>query len=209
MSDRQREKWDRTYSGDGSYFGTSPSFMAQHAMSVMKNEGCEKVLELGCGQGRDTAHMSWAGFDVSAVDYSEVCCRQVSEVVEEVEAVCCDIRNGLPFPDGYFDACFSHMFFTMNFSMEELKSMVCEVYRVLRPGGLAFYSVRSKKDPHYQKGEHVFEEVWEMNGFQVRYLDEYDIRTLAQRFDLVSVLEFEEGALPKHLYAVTMRRPPR
>lgn len=176
---------------------------------MMEKEGCRDVLELGPGQGRDTVHLAAAGYNVAAVDYSPVGCRQLSDACDNVEAVCCDLRRGLPFPDRHFDACFSHMFFTMSFRYWELEEMLCEVYRVLRPGGLMFYSVRNHNDPHFRKGNHVAEDIWEMNGFEVRFFCEYDIRRLAQRFDLISIEEFEEGELPRRLYAVTMRRPLR
>ena len=209
MSPDQKEHWDRTYADNPVFFGSEPSFIARRAMEVMKKEGCRDVLELGPGQGRDTVHLAVAGYNISAVDYSPVSCRQLSDACDNVEAVCCDMRRGLPFPDRHFDACFSHMFFTMSFRSWELEEMMCEIYRVLRPGGLVFYSVRNHKDPHFRKGNHVAEEIWENNGFEVRYFCEYDIRRLAQRFDLVSIEEFEEGELPRRLYAVTMRRPSR
>ena len=209
MSPDQMEHWDRTYADNPVFFGSEPSFIARRAMEMMKKEGCRDVLELGPGQGRDTVHLVAAGYNISAVDYSPVSCRQLSDDCDNVEVVCCDIRRGLPFPDSHFDACFSHMFFTMSFLSREVDEIMCEIFRVLRPGGLLFYSVRNHKDPHFRQGNHVAEDIWEKNGFEVRYFCEYDIRRLAQRFDLISIEEFDEGELPRRLYAVTMRRPSR
>lgn len=42
-----------------------------------------------------------------------------------------DARDPLPFPDGSFDASYSHMLFCMALSTSELEALVTELRRVL------------------------------------------------------------------------------
>jgi hypothetical protein len=77
----------------------------------------------------------------------------------------------------------------------------------LRPGGLNVYTARTTDDPDYGKGEHRGERLYELGGFVVHFFDRDLVERLAQGFNLAAVDEFEEGALPRRLYLVTMRKP--
>ena len=48
--------WDRIYQTDNSLFGEEPSNFALSCYNeyMKKKNHVEKILELGCGQGRDT-----------------------------------------------------------------------------------------------------------------------------------------------------------
>ena len=52
----------------------------------------------------------------------------------------------LPFFDNYFDAIYSHMFYNMGFTDDELGSLFKETNRVLKNNGLSSFSVRNDKD---------------------------------------------------------------
>jgi SAM-dependent methyltransferase len=190
-----------------------PSFMGSSALEIFKSIGAKRILELGCGQGRDTFLFLREGFDVVALDYSPTCLLQLTEMAEEINLKDLltireqDIRKGISLPDESVDGCFSHMFFTMHLEEKELREIFREVLRVLRPGGLNIYSVRSVHDPHFQKGEHVGEDMWEMNGFVVHYFSEEKIRRLAEGYEILDIEEFDEGSLPKRLFKVMLRKP--
>jgi tRNA G46 methylase TrmB len=46
--------WDKVYSNDSAFFGEDPSDFAQKCYREFKQYHVKKILELGCGQGRDT-----------------------------------------------------------------------------------------------------------------------------------------------------------
>jgi SAM-dependent methyltransferase len=122
----QQEHWEKTFAEKTDMFGASPSEPAKAAVGLFKKEGAKTVLELGCGQGRDTLLFARSGFRVYALDYSEVAIRTIREKAEEagisdlIQTSRHDIRNPLPFEDGSLDACFSHMLFCMALTMEDL-----------------------------------------------------------------------------------------
>lgn len=208
----QKDHWEDTFARKPEMFGSVPSQPAIAAGEAFKREGAKKILELGSGQGRDTLFFARSGFQVHALDYSEVAIRTIAEKAEKagvsdlIQASRHDIRNPLPFEDGALDACFSHMLFCMALTVEELDLLAGEIRRVLKPGGLNIYTVRHTGDPHYRKGIHRGEDRYEVGGFIVHFFSRQKVERLAKGFEMVELLEFEEGNLPRKLFRVTLRK---
>lgn len=194
-------------------FGAEPSDPARWALELFEREGFRSVLELGGGQGRDTIFFARNGLRVTVLDYAESGVAEIArkaaalELSEAVAALRHDVRDPLPFAEGSFDACYSHMLFCMALSMVELERLSWEVWRVLKPGGLNVYTVRHTGDPQYgvgiARGDDVFESA---GGFAVHFFKRETVQHLAAGFDVLSIDEFEEGALPRKLSRVTLRK---
>jgi SAM-dependent methyltransferase len=193
-------------------FGTEPSDPAQKAAELFKKEGRVKILELGGGQGRDTIFFAQNGFQVTVLDYCESGIEAITQkskglgVSKSITAACHDARKPLPFDDETFDACYSHMLYCMALTTAELEFLSDEIRRVLKPNGLNIYTVRNTKDPHFQTGIHQGEEIYEIGGFVIHFFSKEKVYHLAKGFEIVSVVEFEEGGLPKRLFRVTLRK---
>ncbi|QLH74318.1 MAG: class I SAM-dependent methyltransferase [Methanomassiliicoccales archaeon] len=208
--------WEKSYSSKRDFFGNEPSEFGIRSAEVLKRHNLKKLLELGCGQGRDTVMFLKNGFEVTAIDYCQTGLDQLQEctscngLIKNLRLCRIDAKAGLPFPDSSFDAVYSHMFFTMEFTEEEMGRIMDEVKRVLRPGGYNIYSVRSDKDPHYGKGKHCGEDMYQNQmGFIVHFFTEEKIKRLSKGWEILSIRQSVEGSYPfdKYLYEVTMRRP--
>ncbi len=210
----QKEQWDGTYAMAEDFFGNDPSELALSATDLLKKEGCNKILEIGCGQGRDAIFFAGEGFEVWAVDYSQQAILQLAEKAEEEGATMTlgvhDVRRQFPFPDASFDAVYSHMLFTMELTEEEVSFALDECLRILKPGGLNIYSVRNDNDPHYGKFLEVGEDMWQNPmGFVVHFFTEEKVRRLAEGYQVERIVEFEDTSPPfvKKLYEVVLRKP--
>jgi ubiquinone/menaquinone biosynthesis C-methylase UbiE len=154
-----------------------------------------------------------AGLRVTALDYAEDGLEQLASKAHEMGAadaislMAADVRRPLAFADASFDACYSHMLFSMALATAELKALAAEVQRVVRPGGLVVYTVRNTSDPHFGAGVDHGDRMFEVGGFIVHFFDQELIELLASGFELLEVAEYKEGRLPRRLFAVTMRRP--
>ena len=81
-------------------------------------------------------------------------------------------RQTLPYDTSYFDAVYSHMFYNMRCTDEELRFLFKESNRVLKNNGLLYFSVRSDKDILYNIGKNIDNNIYEINGFQIRFFTE-------------------------------------
>ncbi len=105
-----------------------------------------RVLDAGCGYGRNLVHLLREGCEVFALDAD-------SAGVAHVRALAAELAPGLPaqnfrvgaieampFPDGFADAvmCSSVLHFARD--EKHFLAMLEELWRVLRPGGLLFYA---------------------------------------------------------------------
>ncbi|GAO01510.1 class I SAM-dependent methyltransferase [Anaeromyxobacter sp. PSR-1] len=209
----QHEHWEMTLAQKPEMFGASPSDPARKAAEVFRAGGARRVLELGGGQGRDTFFLAQSGFTVDVLDYAgpgvDAIQRRAGELglSGKVHPAQHDVRRPLLFPDGTFDACYSHMLFCMAFTTAELEALSREILRVLRPGGVCVYTVRNTSDPDFGRGIHRGEDLYENQGFIVHFFDRAKVERLAHGYEIVSVDEFDEGKLPRRLYRVTLRKP--
>ena len=109
-----------------------------------------RILDAGCGYGRNLVYLLREGCDVFAVD-------QDPEGVEHVRALAAMLAprlppsnfqtaaiEHLPFPDDFADVVISNS--VLHFARDEqhFLAMVSELWRVLRPGGLLFCRLGSR-----------------------------------------------------------------
>jgi SAM-dependent methyltransferase len=210
--DAQRQQWQDTFSETPEMFGSEPSDPAHRAAELFKREGVTILLELGSGQGRDTFYFARNGFQVYALDYSDQGLEAINKKAHELDlpnhivTKVHDVRNPLPFDDGTFDACYSHMLFCMALTTDQLQFLSEEVRRVLKPGGISVYTVRHTDDSHYKTGIHCGEDLYEVGGFIVHFFSREKVALLAKGYEIISIDEFEEGKLPRRLFLVTLRK---
>ncbi len=194
-------------------YGTEPSEVAIVAATLFADASAARILELGGGQGRDTIFFAREGLEVDVLDFAPSAVRATQNKAasaalgRSVRALVHDVRKPLPFADATFDACYSHMLWCAALTTAELHDLSGEVWRVLRPGGLCVYSVRSTLDPECESGTPVGDGLQVCGGFEVRFFEEYLIgRLAAGRFTVESVGQVAEGPLPRRLLVVVERR---
>jgi SAM-dependent methyltransferase len=211
--DAQEQHWQATFVHKPEMFGGDPSGPAAWAAERFKREEVRRLLELGCGQGRDTLFFGGSGLHVTATDYSQSALDAVTAKAQSaglsarIDTQRHDVRDPLPFPDDSFEGCYSHMLYCMALTTAELERLSHEVQRVLVPGGLNIYTVRHTGDAHRGTGIHRGEEMWEVGGFIVHFFDREKVAHLASGFEIAAIDEFEEGGLPRKLFRVTLRKP--
>ena len=209
--DAQRLLWEDSFR-EPDMFGAQPSAPAGIAAQMFMKENKSAIVELGGGQGRDTLFFAQNGLHVTVMDYSERAILNIADQARKlgltryVTAIRHDVREAIPFKDESFDGCYSHMHYCMALTTKDLQFLSHEVRRVLRPDGLHIFTVRHTGDPHYGKGIHRSEDMYEVDGFIVHFVSSEKIEHLAEGYDIVSINEFEEGDLPRRLFRVTLRK---
>jgi tellurite methyltransferase len=109
-----------------------------------------RVLDAGCGYGRNLVHLLREGCEIFALDES-------SEAIDHVRNLSASLGTGLPaenfqvgfieripFPDASVDVVICNS--VLHFARDEdhFRKMLAEMWRVLRPGGLFFCRLGSR-----------------------------------------------------------------
>ncbi|MFD0355011.1 class I SAM-dependent methyltransferase [Streptomyces sp. NPDC127110] len=210
----QRAHWQNTYVAHPGMYGEEPSAPGVHAAAAFRAAGARDVLELGSGHGRDALYFAREGFTVQATDFSATGLEQLRRAAlaegtaGRVTTTVCDVRDALRMPDASVDAVFAHMLLCMALSTGEIRALVGEVRRVLRPGGTFVYTVRHTGDAHYGTGTAHGDDIYEHGGFAVHFFPRALVDSLAEGWNLDEVHAFEEGELPRRLWRVTQTLPP-
>lgn len=210
----QRTQWDKSFSQETAFFGEDPSSFAQKSLALFRRGEVHSVLELGCGQGRDTFLFASHDLQVTALDYSDIAVTTIREkaatsgLSSQITSLHHDVSQPLPFPDASFDACYSHMLLCMELSLTEIAFILSEIHRVLRPGGLVTYSVRSNYDKHYRAGTRLGDDIYQIGDFVVHFFTADKIRSLTRGYNLLGIDRLKEGSLPRDLYCVTLKKGP-
>lgn len=109
-----------------------------------------RVLDAGCGYGRNLVHLLREGCEVFALD-------QDADGVDHVRKLSASLQTGLPaenfqvgsieqmpFPDDFADVVLSNS--VLHFARDDrhFRAMLTELWRVVRPGGMLFCRLGSR-----------------------------------------------------------------
>ena len=120
-------KWLRTH------------FFSSYLQKIPKNQ---KTLDLACGWG--------FSFDINpnfyGIELDEDCVRYCQQQGAKVTQG--NLLNPLPYPNCYFDNCFTHDVLE-HFELSEVDSIFKNVHRILKPGGIFMNIIPNKKGYEY------------------------------------------------------------
>ena len=144
----------------------------QHFLKYL-SPGC-KLLDLGCGSGRDSAYFSSLGFQVTAVDGSEELCKRVKENYG-IDAICIGFEE-ISFV-AEFDAVWACASL-LHVKKADIPNVFRKVAEALKPGGILYASFK------YGNEERV------VNGRFFNDYTENDFDTLLTSDNRLSLLEY-------------------
>lgn len=110
---------------------------------------CEKILDAGCGDGRNIIYFLKAGLEVFGIDSQQEAIQSVRELAEKLsvksppENFLVAELSSLPFSDANFDLVVSSAVLHFAESLAHFEAMLNEMWRVLKPGGYFFCRLAS------------------------------------------------------------------
>jgi ubiquinone/menaquinone biosynthesis C-methylase UbiE len=118
--------------------------MEEHAQKTLESLDVQEnqvIVDLGCGWGRVAEQLlSHVNFKYIGIDFSDEMLKVAREEVEKrgdgrVEFKNYDLTQGIPLDDNVADRILAN-WGIVYFPQEELKRVLAEVHRVLKPGGI-------------------------------------------------------------------------
>jgi ubiquinone/menaquinone biosynthesis C-methylase UbiE len=147
-----------------------------------------RVLEIGCGNGKTLSTMTQRGWDVTAIDFSQRAVsmsRKRCAGTGSCEFIVADTIHS-PFKNSSFDAVFAiHIFGHLNES--ERKLVPRDMEKILKPGGILFFSDFSTDDFRYGAGCETETATFRRGtGIITHYFSQQEVLDLFSNLTLVS-----------------------
>lgn len=142
------DNWSLIYKNEGKkyvyYDLYKPHESLRDIEKEFKKRNVKRILDLGCGVGRNLVYLSNKGFELHGFDLSKEGINQLNTILakEKLKAslIVGDVFKKLPYKNNYFDAVISVQ--VLQHSKEEsILKAINEIHRILRPGGYIFITL--------------------------------------------------------------------
>jgi len=170
---RDEKYWDRYYSGKDSESATmlEPSLFARTMLHEYMTAGND-LIELGCGNGRDSVYFAQNGLNVIGIDLSKIIIKKLQDTInlDNCTFICDDFVNAEAIYQIQYDYCYSR--FTLHAINEQQETEVLlKAYNMLKEKGLLFIEARSIHDGKYGLGDKVEKNAFIYDAHYRRYID--------------------------------------
>ncbi len=139
-----------------------------------------RIIDLGCGDGRDTEYMRKKNFDVVGIDFSQGMISLARKKYPRCAFLDQDIRDTV-FPDDMFHGAWANASL-INLPKSELSHAEKEIYRIVEPGGLFCFSFKEGKKEGFETS--VIDE-------NERYYSYYSLDEIKESLNLFNVFKSE------------------
>lgn len=166
--DRDASYWNKYYKGKKAPI--EPSLFAVWVREQLKNN-CS-LLELGCGNGRDSLYFREGDINVTAVDASRDVIEQLKHdnVEDNIYFVCDDFVCAPTIFAGQYDYVYSR-FSLHAINDKQETEVINNVYNVIKAGGKFFVETRGIHDELYGKGKKISENTFFYEGHFRRFVE--------------------------------------
>ncbi|MBN2532739.1 MAG: methyltransferase domain-containing protein [Spirochaetales bacterium] len=189
-------------------------------MLKWKSNNFLKILDLGCGIGRNALYMARLNFDVYAFDLSD---SGLSRLADEAEKnmLSINIKRGdmldLPYDDDFFDCVLGfHSIYHTDY--EGLQKVISGIYRIVKKGGELFITLNSKESDVWQQyGQYADKKIDEYTLIKTEtaetavphtYLDYKEVLELLSGFSIIriqQIFDYFEDRKHAHFF-ITCRK---
>ena len=166
--DRDTDYWNTYYIAPNDLI-EKPSLFAREAVRYMQKG--KNLLELGCGNGRDSLFFDEMGLNVTAIDASDKAISDLQNRKLSGNAcfICDDFVTASALYTGQYDYVYSRFSLHAINEVQE-DEVIRNVYNVLKQKGLFFIEVRSVNDEIYGLGECVGRDAFFYQGHFRRFV---------------------------------------
>jgi 2-polyprenyl-3-methyl-5-hydroxy-6-metoxy-1,4-benzoquinol methylase len=174
--------WQQLPAGlEPSDFALRKRFLLEHVRAG------ERVLDVGCGEGRFTAELARAGARVVGVDVAEEPLRRARARDPQLDLRLLDVAGGWEFEDASFDAVWAGEVIE---HVADTAAWLSEVRRVLRSGGRLLLSTPAHgrlTRARLALSERAFAEHFDPRGDHLRFYSRATLTALIGRFGFESI----------------------
>ena len=165
--DRDTTYWNNYYKESRDTIAQPSPFAIQIAKYLDRGKS---ILELGCGNGRDSLYFDKIGLCVTAIDASDKAISKLKKTkCNNSFFICDDFVCATALYTGQYDYVYSR-FSLHAINADQENEVIANVFNVLKDGGQFFIEVRSVLDDIYGLGDKVGEDSFFYNGHYRRFV---------------------------------------
>ena len=185
--------WNNLYSKND-YFGTGPTILAVYAKKILDKYSLKNILELGCGQGRDSIYFAKLGYSIVALDLSENAIKFIEktrndENLKNLQLITHDIQKPLNFQNSKFDMVYSNLSLQF-FDLSKLSNIFSNISDVMSSGSFFLFSTKKAGDKYYNFGNKISDNAFEYKGITRFFFTKSELETLLEKN--FTIISFEE-----------------
>ena len=169
---RDEDYWNDYYANRKADFESKsePSLFACAMLQKYMKSG-EHLVELGCGNGRDSLYFAKNGLHVTGIDASKVAIKKLQEeiLLDNCLFICDDFVSADSIYQIQYDYCYSR--FTLHAINEQQETQILKkAYDMLKENGYLFIEARSVNDKKYGVGLEVERNAYISDGHYRRFI---------------------------------------
>jgi tellurite methyltransferase len=210
------EAWDRQFGNpEQRRHWQEPDLQVREIVPLLRERGVTEVLDLGCGVGRHLLYLAQQGFTVTGVDASPTGIDEVRRGAQSL-GLHPELRVAsfleLPFPDARFGYVLAWNVIYHG-DGRVVAAVLDEVRRVLTPDGLYQATMLSKRNSGFGKGREIAPDTFvdptrsEEKAHPHFYCDAADLLSLHSGFEVLTLLDCQQGPVAWHWEFVMERAP--
>jgi SAM-dependent methyltransferase len=181
MTNPWYDGWDNKYkehAGDAEAWSSEPQPFVQKMVESLDSNSL--VVDLGCGDGRNTRVLAAAGHRVVGVDLSPEALRQLQRTFASLKlpvpiAVLAKIDEEIPLAGDQFDAVLCADTLPQ---VRHTRRAMEEIHRILKPQGKLFVDVFTPRDCAYGEGEQIAPRSFLYKGCLFNFFEAEDMHRL-------------------------------
>jgi ubiquinone/menaquinone biosynthesis C-methylase UbiE len=135
-----RTQWDKIFKVKGKVF-LKPQPDIPKIVKLFKKRGLKRVLDLGCGSGRNLIYLAKQSFDAYGIDIAkhgiEIAKKWLKKEGLKANLKVGNIYKKLPYKDNFFDAIISVRVINHG-KIQDIRKLIKEIERILKPKGFIF-----------------------------------------------------------------------
>jgi tellurite methyltransferase len=142
------DQWNEIYKKEGTnyqyYNILEPHADMPKVAEFLKSHKAKKVLDLGCGAGRNLVYIAKQGFETYGIDLAPEGLKIIKETLAK-DNLSPDLKVGnvfdtLPYETGFFDAVVSVQVLQHG-TEAQIQKAISEIKRILKPNGIIFITL--------------------------------------------------------------------
>ena len=170
-----------------------PTEFAKQCAEFLRDKSSKTLLDLGCGDGRDSIFFAKQGYEVTAADVSPVALQILQKKINEEKITTIRIieqnLQNLQFPENSFDVIYAHL--SLHYFLDEQTEQIFKkLQKMLKSDGFLFIKCKSTEDEEFGKGKEVEKNVFVTEENYVRHF--FDEEYMKQKLSNFKIIKTEK-----------------